>query len=1337
MAPETPIVGRVLGHYRVLEQIGAGGMGLVFRASDQQLERDVAIKVLSRGMLADEEARKRFRHEALALAKLNHPNIGTVYEFGSHEGQDFLVMEYVDGGAIDAKLATGPLSQKEVLRTGFQLADGLASAHEHGVIHRDLKPANLRLTRDNRLKILDFGLAQFVRQEGDLSVTASISEGKQPSGTLPYMSPEQLRGEVADQGSDIWSAGAVLYELATGRRPFAFSQVPLLIDAILNKPPENPSALNPKISPGLEMAILKCLDKDPERRYQSARELRVDLDRLTMPVSGVPSAPAPAAPIPSARSSGTVSSLPVSPSGSGSNRTLEMAHVLFTDIVAYSRLPMDQQEQALLHLQEAVRETQEFARAQASDQLIRLPTGDGMALVFLGDVEAPVRCALELHRILRRWPEMHLRMGIHTGPVYRVQDINAARNVAGGGINIAQRVMDCGDAGHILISKTVADVLDQVSTWNAALHDLGEAEVKHGLCVHLYNLYTDEAGNRELPQKLRVAQTTAATARSQSKRKKLSLGVVAAGVIVALMVGGFLYFRHPLRISTQPPLKQRRTVAVLNFKNATSRPESAWLSTALPEMLTTELAAGEKLRTITGDEVAQMMNLSPPNSDSLTAQTSSQVGKSLGADLVVVGSYVVLPGGKLRLDLHLQDVAAGETLLSVNETGEQDDLFDLVSHAGAQLREKCGVGQVNPQDEAGVRAALPSNPEASRFYAEGLAELRVGDAIAARDLLQKAVAADPTHALAHSALAAAWALLGYDEKARLSSKSAYELSASLSREDRLLTEARYRETTKEWGAAAESYRALFKFFPDDLEYGLLLAGAQMHGGKGKEALATVESLRRLPPPAGSDPRIDLAASEAWRSLGDFKQGQAFAKRAAQEARTQNAKLLLARALYLQGSILENLGDPNGAMAAVEESGRIYQSVGDRNGLASTIEVTGQVLEDRGDYPGALGKFNDELAVAREVGNRRAESSALNNMALVLSQQGDAEQARKMYEKAGSIFREISDHSNYAMTLINIAGIKQNEGDLAGAKKTYDEVHTLFSEINDQNGIALSLTGIGTVLDGQGDSAGAKKVLEQAIALDLAGQTNPSTDKLIGLGDALQHLGDLPGARKKYEDALALARAAGDKRVAAYALAGLGSLALTAADFAQARKDYEDALASRNDLGEKDNIAATRVALAELAIEEGHPGAAEGPAREARDEFQRAHRSDDQITASTILVGALLAEDEKEEAIREAGKTAPLATKSQNLSVQLAFTLARARAEAASQEMGAAKTILKEALAKATRSGYVGDQLESRLALEEIEVKSGKSAASRARLEQLQKDAKEKGFDLIARNASKL
>jgi class 3 adenylate cyclase len=275
--------------------------------------------------------------------------------------------------------------------------------------------------------------------------------------------------------------------------------------------------------------------------------MRADLQRLKRDTesSNVSAAPLTAFPAPKdVPSPIPAASIPAPPSDSPSIRTLEMAHILFTDIVAYSRLPMDRQEQALLRLQEAVRATQEFKRAQISDQLIRLPTGDGMALVFFGDVAAPVRCALELHRILRQWPEMKLRMGIHTGPVYRVEDINAARNVAGGGINIAQRVMDCGDAGHILISKSVADVLDQVSTWKTALHDLGETEVKHGVRVHLYNLYTDEDGNREPPQKLRTAQRVAAAERSESKKMKLSLEVVAAAVIAALVVSTLIYFLH-------------------------------------------------------------------------------------------------------------------------------------------------------------------------------------------------------------------------------------------------------------------------------------------------------------------------------------------------------------------------------------------------------------------------------------------------------------------------------------------------------------------------------------------------------------------------------------------------------------------------------------------------------------------------------------------------------------------------------------------------------------------------------------------------------------------------
>ncbi len=270
------MIGQTLGHYRVVEKIGEGGMGVVYRARDERLDRDVALKVLPAGTLANEGARGRFRKEAFALSKLNHPNIETIHDFDAQEGVDFLVMEYVPGVTLSEKVTSGPLPEKETSHLGRELAQGLAAAHEQGVVHRDLKPGNLRLTPDGRLKILDFGLAKLLRPATETDTTESLSDSRAVAGTLPYMSPEQLRGESADAKSDIYAAGAVLYEIATGQRPFREALTSRLTDAILHQAPVSPRALNARLSPELERIILKALDKEPEWRYQSARELLVD-----------------------------------------------------------------------------------------------------------------------------------------------------------------------------------------------------------------------------------------------------------------------------------------------------------------------------------------------------------------------------------------------------------------------------------------------------------------------------------------------------------------------------------------------------------------------------------------------------------------------------------------------------------------------------------------------------------------------------------------------------------------------------------------------------------------------------------------------------------------------------------------------------------------------------------------------------------------------------------------------------------------------------------------------------------------------------------------------------
>jgi tetratricopeptide (TPR) repeat protein len=288
------LVGQTLGHCRIAEKIGAGGMGDVYRAHDEHLDREVAIKVLPPGTLSDESSRKRFHKEALALSKLNHPNVATIHDFDTQQGVDFLVMEYIPGITLSEKVAAGPLPEKEVLRLGVQLAEGLAAAHEHGVVHRDLKPGNLRLTGDGRLKILDFGLAKLRRPITESAATESLSETHAMAGTLPYMAPEQLLGEEIDARTDLHAAGLVLYEMATGRYPFADVENLQLIGAILHRPPRPPTALNPQLSPELERIIGKCLEKEPENRYQSAKELAIDLRRMLAPSTAQVSA-APAA----------------------------------------------------------------------------------------------------------------------------------------------------------------------------------------------------------------------------------------------------------------------------------------------------------------------------------------------------------------------------------------------------------------------------------------------------------------------------------------------------------------------------------------------------------------------------------------------------------------------------------------------------------------------------------------------------------------------------------------------------------------------------------------------------------------------------------------------------------------------------------------------------------------------------------------------------------------------------------------------------------------------------------------------------------------------------------
>lgn len=285
------MIGLILGHYRLVERVGAGGFGVVYRAHDEQLERDVAVKVLPAGTLNNETSRRNFRKEALALAKLNHSNIEMVYEFGSQDGVDFLVMEYVAGKTLTEKLTEGPVLEKELVSLATQIVEAVEEAHDRGIVHRDLKPSNILITAKGQAKVLDFGLAKWLRAGEELTAD-QVSDTLSTAGTLPYMSPEQLNGEIVDERTDIYSLGAVFYEMAVNQKVFSRPLASQVIDAIFNQAPVSLRAVNARVSPALDDIVMKCLEKEPAHRYQSAKELLVDFRRMAarssmvMPVVG-------------------------------------------------------------------------------------------------------------------------------------------------------------------------------------------------------------------------------------------------------------------------------------------------------------------------------------------------------------------------------------------------------------------------------------------------------------------------------------------------------------------------------------------------------------------------------------------------------------------------------------------------------------------------------------------------------------------------------------------------------------------------------------------------------------------------------------------------------------------------------------------------------------------------------------------------------------------------------------------------------------------------------------------------------------------------------------------
>ena len=826
--------GTNFGRYEIRSPIGAGGMGEVYLAHDAQLDRPVALKLLPSDVTQDEDRLRRFQQEARSTSALNHPNILTIFEIGESDGTHFIATEFIDGVTLRERLARGRMKPDEVLDVSIQVASALAAAHEAGIVHRDVKPENIMLRRDGYVKVLDFGLAKLTEQRASSSPNALTLAETGPGiviGTVTYMSPEQARGLRVDERTDIFSFGVVLYEMLAGRAPFGGPTPSDVIVAILDREPQPLVIALPDALPEMQRVVSKALAKDRTERYQTIKDLLADLRglkrrlefetidlRVTAPAevshrNSVEKTTRADAQTVQVRAEGreTDNSRAAETLMLDSNQpaTPEIAHVLFMDLVGFSRHRINQQSYLQQKLNEIVSQTDEFRRAQNSGQMICKSTGDGMALVFFVDPEAPVRCALQISRALLGNRDIELRMGVHSGPVLRTIDANRQRDVAGSGINIAQRVMDCGDAGHILLSKTMADVLQEIGDRAESLDDLGTTKVKHGVEVHLFNLYTGELGNPQRPSGMPLA-TTIQQAGTSGKRTHID------------------------------------SLAVLPLANASADSGMEYLSDGITESIINTLSQLPQLRVMARATVFRYKG---------KEVDVAEVKRDLNVRAVMMGRVLQF-GDNLVIKTELVDTEDGSQLWGDEYRRKAADIFEVQEEISKEISEKLKL-KLTGEEKKLLGKRYTDNTEAYRLYLKGRFCLSKTTKEALNNAIKhfrQAIDIDPDYALAYAGLADAYYALSSNHlpaneampKARGAAEQALRLDDTLSEAHASLglVKAFYEW---DWAGAEGEYRRAIELNPGYASahhwYGWYLALM----GRLNEAIAEVKQASELDP----------------------------------------------------------------------------------------------------------------------------------------------------------------------------------------------------------------------------------------------------------------------------------------------------------------------------------------------------------------------------------------------------------------------------------------------------------------------------------------------------------
>ncbi|HEX5718690.1 MAG TPA: tetratricopeptide repeat protein [Thermoanaerobaculia bacterium] len=649
------------------------------------------------------------------------------------------------------------------------------------------------------------------------------------------------------------------------------------------------------------------------------------------------------------------------------------------------------------------------------------------------------------------------------------------------------------------------------------------------------------------------------------------------------------------------PAASRPALAVLGFKNLSADPDDEWVSSALAELLSFELTAAGRVRLIPADNVARMKReLSPAGAGNHSRAGLARIGRNLGNDLLLTGSYLKEEGERLRLQVLVQDVRTGETVAWVRETGSREELAGLAAAAARGLH--ASLGGRRSGSPLPAAATLASSSASLRLYAEALERIRMWDDPAALRLLEQAAALDPDSPFVQDALAGAAFRLGFDKKAGEASRRAVARAggvAKLPREIRLGMQARSRVIAGEWEEAARIDAELRRAFPDDLEHGLHLADSQRMAGRTEQALATIAALRKLPPPAGDDPRLDVSEADAAWQLGDFSRSRDAAAQAIARGTERGMAMVVAMGRFNRAWALSRLGQPGEALADFDTARTLYLRTGDRGAAASALGGRAMVLQSMGRTAESWKAYEATISILREIGDRRREAKALNNFATVLNDEGDVAAVVPLLERSLEIKRETGDLQGAAVTLAGLGNTLRVRGDLAGAHRRLEEALDISRGLSDSHGTAFALRGLARLLSQEERFGEARSALEEAIDLCAkTGDGDGAAEARLALGELEEKTGRPKRAREQYRLALAEFRRLDLPADELFSHLRLALLSQEQRRLEEARASFQEALSLAGKLRNDYYAAHSRTGLAEVAALQGRPDAAHAEYRQA-------------------------------------------------------------------------------------------------------------------------------------------